>query len=155
MLVIPSCYNSTTGPLSLTAEMFFKRAKLCMTMLFQLFLNARHQLRTCVHVNIPFTKQILINNRVSAFGPLPVRSFTLTRFDLPSLFHQGGQEVTEALLHTTSPFGPAPLKLSNSMVPDEDHSLSCTYLICSICIPSTDMIFGKLRSRRGVLTRAV
>lgn len=150
MLVIPSRYNSTAGPLSPTAE---SSVWLCCSG-FSSMQRTNSEL-VFVLTFVSQNKSLLINNGGSAFGPLPVRSFTLTRFDLPSLFHQWGQEVTEVLLHTTSPFGPATLKLSNSMEPDEGHSLSCTYLICSICIPSTDMIFGKLRSRRGVLTRAV
>lgn len=58
--------------------------------------------------------------------------------------------MTLPLLHIGSLFLLGSLIMSNTVEPDEDHSLSYnTYLICSICIPSTDMIFGRPRSRQG------
>lgn len=118
--------------------------------------DARYPTRS-IHSENYFTKQYISDGE--GMKTLDFFQFCISvshSFDLRSLFHQRGQGVTLLLLHIGSLFWLGSLIISNTVKPDEDHSPSCsTYLICSICIPSTEMIFGRFRSRQGSYTSRV
>lgn len=136
--IIPSV-SYTSGPLSSAARML----KWKHSWLFP-EIEIWQPNSVCMLILISQNISFLINNReFSQFSSSVSASLTL-RACLISVCSDWPPR-----LHTASPLGLGPFILANTMEPDEDHSLSYTYLIFFICIPSTGMIFGRLPSRRG------
>lgn len=71
---------------------------------------------------------ILSSKKKDDFGFPPNLHFSLAQCDLPKLFHQRGQGVTPPLLHAGSVVWLGLLIMSNTVVPDEDHSPSLQHL---------------------------